>query len=341
MSLKIYSTLSRKKEDFETLQPGQVRMYVCGPTVYSKAHVGHAMSALVFDIIRRYLEYRGYQVMHAMNFTDVDDKIINRASQAGMDPFELAEKYILEFEQNLEDLNVKPATIKPRATREITQIIEMVKGLVEHGYAYPLDGDVYFRVRMDGDYGKLSGRKLDDNVAGSRIEVDERKEDPLDFALWKSARPGEPYWDSPWGKGRPGWHIECSAMNLHHLGEQIDIHGGGNDLIFPHHENEIAQTELVITGIGDHPHDPGAERTAAVAVQVAVSRDKRALRRVFRCVIIRKNAVSQVERQVLQGQHQLVKRVEVARFCRQDQCLLIHIHCSAGTTTPSPAATRS
>lgn len=243
MSIKIYNTLTRKKEALETLEPGTVRMYVCGPTVYSKAHVGHAMSALVFDIIRRYLEYRGYRVVHAMNFTDVDDKIIIRAQQQGVDPFELAEGYIREFAQNLKDLNILPATIQPRATREIDNIIDMVQKLIDKGYAYPMDGDVYFRVQRDDDYGRLSGRKFDEALAGTRIGVDDRKESPMDFALWKSAKPGEPAWDSPWGKGRPGWHIECSAMNLHHLGEQIDIHGGGNDLIFPHHENEIAQTE--------------------------------------------------------------------------------------------------
>jgi cysteinyl-tRNA synthetase len=243
MSLKIYNTLTRKKEPFETIQPGQVRMYVCGPTVYNKAHVGHAMSALIFDIIKRYLEYRGYRVNHVMNFTDVDDKIILHANQQHVDPFDLAEGYIEEFRQNLKDLNILPATYNPRATREIDQIIQMISGLIERGYAYETGGDVYFRVTKDREYGKLSGRHLDDEQAGARIEVDERKEHPMDFALWKSARPGEPAWDSPWGKGRPGWHIECSAMNLHHLGEQIDIHGGGNDLIFPHHENEIAQTE--------------------------------------------------------------------------------------------------
>jgi len=243
MALKIYSTLSRKKEDFQTLEPGKVRLYVCGPTVYNKAHIGHAMSAMVFDVIRRYLEYRGYEVIHVMNFTDVDDKIINRANQMGVDPFELAEGYISDFRQNLEDLNIEPATIQPRATQEIDTIIHFVQRLVEKKAAYAIDGDVYYRVSQDEEYGKLSGRKFDEQKAGYRIEVDERKETSMDFALWKGAKPGEPAWDSPWGKGRPGWHIECSAMNLHHLGEQIDIHGGGNDLIFPHHENEIAQTE--------------------------------------------------------------------------------------------------
>ena len=243
MGIRIYNTLTRRKDDFVTLEPGKVRLYVCGPTVYSKAHVGHAMSSLVFDILRRYLEYRGYEVRHVMNFTDVDDKIILKANQQGVDPFQLAEGYIRDYEQNLRDLNVLPATINPRATQEMDQIISMISGLIEKGYAYPADGDVYFRVDADPDYGRLSGRKLEDMQAGARIEVGEIKENPLDFALWKAAKPGEPYWESPWGKGRPGWHIECSAMNLHHLGEQIDIHGGGNDLIFPHHENEIAQTE--------------------------------------------------------------------------------------------------
>ncbi len=243
MSLRIYSTLSRTKEEFRPVEEGKVRMYVCGPTVYNKAHVGHAMSALVFDILRRYLEFKGYQVKHVMNFTDVDDKIIARANEMGMDPFELGGNYIQEYREHLEDLNVLPPTVTPYATREIPQIEAMISGLIEKGYAYPVKGDVYFRVDKDDDYGKLSGRKLEDMNAGSRIEIDERKENPMDFAMWKAQRPGEPAWESPWGMGRPGWHIECSAMSLHHLGEEIDIHGGGNDLIFPHHENEIAQTE--------------------------------------------------------------------------------------------------
>jgi cysteinyl-tRNA synthetase len=201
------------------------------------------MSALVFDVIHRYLMYRGYNVRSVMNYTDVDDKIINRANQMGMDPLRLAESYIDQFREHLEDLNILPATTYPRATEEIDKIIEMVAGLIERGHAYVVDGDVFFRVNSKEDYGKLSGRRLEELQAGVRIDVDERKENPMDFALWKSSKPGEPAWDSPWGPGRPGWHIECSAMNLHHLGEQIDIHGGGNDLIFPHHENEIAQTE--------------------------------------------------------------------------------------------------
>ena len=243
MTLKIYNTLTRKKEAFDTIEPGKVRMYVCGPTVYDRAHVGHAMSSVVFDVIRRYLEYRGYRVRHVMNYTDVEDKIIRRAQERGVDPAVLAEEYLRQYDRHLRELNVLPATANPRASEEIEQIIAMVRGLIERGFAYPVDGDVYFRVARDPDYGKLSRRKLEDMRAGARLEVDERKEDPADFALWKSAKPGEPAWDSPWGRGRPGWHIECSAMNLRYLGEQIDIHGGGNDLVFPHHENEIAQSE--------------------------------------------------------------------------------------------------
>ena len=243
MNIQIYNTLSRKKERFETLAAGEVRMYVCGPTVYDKAHIGHAMSVLVFDIIRRYLQYRGLDVLYVMNYTDVDDKIIQRANELDVDPFNLAEIHIQEFRQHLDDLNVLPATVNPRATREIDNIIEMISGLEEKGYAYSSDGDVYFRVQKDKDYGRLSGRRLEDMRAGARIEVGLGKEHPMDFTLWKAAKEGEPAWDSPWGKGRPGWHIECSAMNLAHLGKQIDIHGGGNDLVFPHHENEIAQTE--------------------------------------------------------------------------------------------------
>ncbi len=243
MSLMVYNTLSRKKEPFETLEPGRVRMYVCGLTVYDKAHVGHARSAVVFDVIRRYLEYRGYQVRHVMNYTDVEDKVIRRAAEKGVEPLTLAQGYLEEYAEQLMALNVLPATVNPRASQEIGRIIDMIRGLIERGYAYALDGDVYFRVAQDREYGKLSGRRPEDMRAGARLEVDDRKQDPADFALWKAAKPGEPAWESPWGHGRPGWHIECSAMNLEYLGEQIDIHGGGNDLIFPHHENEIAQTE--------------------------------------------------------------------------------------------------
>ncbi len=243
MALMIYNTLTRQKEPFETLEPGKVRMYVCGPTVYDKAHVGHAMSSIVFDVIRRYLEYRGYEVRHVMNYTDVDDKVILRAQELGLDPLELAETYIREYDEHLRALHVLPAQVYPRVSQEIDYIIKVVSGLIEKGFAYAVDGDVYFRVARDEDYGRLSGRNLEEMRAGARLEIDERKEDPADFALWKAAKPGEPAWDSPWGPGRPGWHIECTAMSLHHLGEQIDIHGGGNDLIFPHHENEIAQSE--------------------------------------------------------------------------------------------------
>jgi cysteinyl-tRNA synthetase len=243
MSLQIYNSLSRQKEAFEPLQPGEVSLYVCGPTVYDDAHVGHAMSVVVFDIIRRYLEYSGYQVKYVMNYTDVDDKIIERANQENIPALELAQRYIQEFDQHLMDLNILPATVYPRASHTMESIIKMVQDLVDSGYAYEIDGDVYFRVNKYKDYGKLSGRRLEDMQAGTRIDIDRRKEHPEDFALWKAAKPDEPAWDTPWGKGRPGWHIECSAMNLAYLGEQIDIHGGGNDLVFPHHENEIAQTE--------------------------------------------------------------------------------------------------
>ena len=244
MSIRIYNVMTRQKESLETIQPGVVTMYVCGPTVYADAHVGHAMSSVVFDIIRRYLEYRGYTVQHVMNYTDVDDKIIIRANEIGMDPIKLAERYIDEYGDHIQDLNILPATHYPRATRLITEMIAFIQGLVDSDYAYPAeDGSVYFRVEKDDDYGRLSRRKLADMMAGARLDVDERKEHPMDFALWKAAKPGEPEWESPWGAGRPGWHIECSTMARELLGEEIDIHGGGNDLLFPHHENEIAQSE--------------------------------------------------------------------------------------------------
>ncbi len=242
--LRLYNTLTRKKEDFQTLEPNVVKLYVCGVTVYNDAHVGHAMSALVFDVIRRYLEYRGYNVRHVMNYTDVDDKIINRAKQLGEEPLKLSQRYIEDYNNDLKNLNVLPATSNPQVSKTMPLIIQFISDLIEKEYAYAAgNGDVYFRVTKDEDYGKLSGRKIEDMQAGARIEVGEAKEHPMDFALWKAAKPGEISWESPWGKGRPGWHIECSAMNLAELGEQIDIHGGGNDLIFPHHENEIAQTE--------------------------------------------------------------------------------------------------
>ena len=243
MTLRIYNTLTRQTEEFQTVEPGKVRMYVCGPTVYANAHIGHAMAAIVFDMVRRYLIYRGYQVRYVTNFTDVDDKIIRRANERGEDPIALANHYADEYIRHLNELNIMPADVYPKVSETMPEIIQMVQSLGEGGYAYQLASDVYFRVTKDEDYGKLSRRSLEEALSGTRVEEDQRKEHPGDFALWKGAKPGEPAWESPWGPGRPGWHIECSAMSLRHLGEQIDIHGGGNDLIFPHHENEIAQTE--------------------------------------------------------------------------------------------------
>jgi cysteinyl-tRNA synthetase len=243
MAVQLYNSLTRRVEPLTTVEPKAVRMYVCGVTVYDDAHIGHAMSAIVFDVIRRYLEWRGHSVRHVVNFTDVDDKIINRANALGRDPHELAEHYVSEFMAQLEALNVRPATVYPRATQTMGEIVAFIEGLISKGHAYAAEGDVYFRVKSDADYGKLSGRPLDEMLAGTRFEVDPRKESPADFALWKAAKPGEPAWPSPWGDGRPGWHIECSAMAMKFLGEEIDIHGGGNDLVFPHHENEIAQSE--------------------------------------------------------------------------------------------------
>lgn len=243
MGLRIYNTLSRTKEPFETLEPGVVTMYVCGPTVYSEAHVGHAMSVLVFDVIRRYLEFRGYRVKHVMNYTDIDDKIIQRANAEQVDPFALADRHAADYEQHLQDLNILKATAYPRVSQEVPRIVAFIERLIEKGLAYPAAGSVYFRVGHFEQYGALSGRRLSEIQPGGRVESEDQKENPADFALWKATRPGEPAWDSPWGPGRPGWHIECSTMCLHFLGETIDIHGGGNDLIFPHHENELAQTE--------------------------------------------------------------------------------------------------
>ena len=243
MTLHLYNTLTRQKEEFHPIEPNLVRMYVCGPTVYAEAHIGHAMAAIVFDMVRRYLLYRGYEVRFATNFTDVDDKIIRRANETGQDPIRMAQHYADKYLRHLTDLNVLPADLYPKVSETMPQIIDFIEGLCEKEYAYRLNGDVYFRVTKDADYGKLSHRNLGEALAGTRVAEDERKEHPGDFALWKSAKAGEPSWPSPWGPGRPGWHIECSAMCLHHLGTQIDIHGGGNDLIFPHHENEIAQSE--------------------------------------------------------------------------------------------------
>jgi cysteinyl-tRNA synthetase len=243
MALRIYNTLTRQTEEFAPSEPGKVSMYICGPTVYADAHIGHAMAAIIFDTVRRYLIYKGYEVKFVTNFTDVDDKIIRRANEQGRDPLELANHYASEYRRHLNDLSVLPANVYPRVSQEMEWITQMISGLEEEGYAYRLDGDVYFRVTKDDDYGKLSGRRLQEALSGTRVEEDVRKEHPGDFALWKGAKPGEPAWESPFGPGRPGWHIECSAMCLHHLGEVVDIHGGGNDLIFPHHENEIAQSE--------------------------------------------------------------------------------------------------
>ena len=243
MPLTVYNTLSRMKEQFTPLTPGKVRMYVCGVTVYDHCHIGHARSQVVFDVIFRWLQRRGYDVTYARNFTDVDDKIINRANERGVPPAELAEQYIREFYVDMDALDVRRPTVEPRATQHMAQIIALVEKLEEKGLAYNRKGNVYFAVRQFAGYGKLSRRDVDEMRSGARVEVDEQKKDPLDFALWKSAKPGEPRWPSPWGEGRPGWHIECSAMSGFCLGETLDIHGGGQDLVFPHHENEIAQSE--------------------------------------------------------------------------------------------------
>lgn len=243
MGLKIYNTLSGQKEEFVTREPGQVRMYVCGVTVYDFCHIGHARGMLAFDVIWNYLEYKGYQVKFVRNFTDVDDKIIKRAQDKAASTREIAEHYIKEYYKDIDALGIRRAHVEPRATEHIQEMLEIVKALVDKGIAYEVDGDVFFSVEKFNEYGKLSGRKTDDMIAGARIEIDERKRNPLDFALWKKSKEGEPAWDSPWGDGRPGWHIECSAMSMKHLGRYFDIHGGGKDLIFPHHENEIAQSE--------------------------------------------------------------------------------------------------
>ena len=243
MAIRIYNTLTKSKETFEPEVTGHVKIYVCGPTVYDSCHVGHARSVVVFDVVVRYLRAMDYQVTYVRNFTDVDDKIINRANTVGMNPHELAEQYIDEFHRDMDALNVMRADQEPRVTEHIDDIISIVETLVEKKTAYLADGDVFFAVETFKEYGKLSGRKLADMVAGSRVEINENKRNPFDFVLWKAAKPGEPSWPSPWGEGRPGWHIECSAMSSRFLGETFDIHGGGKDLIFPHHENEIAQSE--------------------------------------------------------------------------------------------------
>jgi cysteinyl-tRNA synthetase len=239
--IKIYNSLTQQKEEFTPSDP--VKMYVCGVTTYSDCHIGHAMSYIVFDAVRRYLEYRGYNVKHVQNFTDIDDKIIANANKLGIPAKDLSDQMINNFFADMDGLNIQHAHIYPKVTEEIADIINIVSGLVDKGYAYQSGGDVYFRVNSFSGYGKLSHRSMDEMITGDQGQHSENKEHPMDFALWKSAKPGEPEWDSPWGKGRPGWHIECSAMSLKYLGETLDIHGGGQDLVFPHHENEIAQSE--------------------------------------------------------------------------------------------------
>lgn len=241
--MKVYNTLTRKKEELVPITPGEIKMYACGPTVYNYIHIGNARPLCIFDILRRYLEYRGYKVTFVQNFTDIDDKIIRRANEEHVDFSEISERYIKEFWTDADGLNVRHATVNPKATENIDAIIHIISTLIEKGYAYEAQGDVYFSTEKFKDYGKLSHQPLEDLEAGARIMVGEVKRELMDFAVWKAAKPGEPAWDSPWGKGRPGWHIECSAMNWRYLGDTIDIHCGGQDLIFPHHENEIAQSE--------------------------------------------------------------------------------------------------
>ena len=243
--MKLYNTLTRKKEEFKPITPGKVKMYVCGPTVYNYFHIGNGRTFIVFDTIRRYLEYRGYDVEFVQNFTDIDDKMIKKANEENTTVKEVGDKFIAEYYKDADSLNIERATFNPRATEYIQDVIDFVSELIEKGYAYEVDGDVYFSTKKFTDYGKLSGQNLEDLQAGARISVDERKKDPMDFAVWKAEKPGEPSWDCPWGKGRPGWHIECSCMARKILGETIDIHAGGMDLAFPHHENEIAQSEAL------------------------------------------------------------------------------------------------
>ncbi len=243
MALKVFNTIAGKKEDFIPINPGEVKMYVCGVTVYDMCHIGHARAYVAFDVMVRYLREKGFKVTYVRNFTDVDDKIIKRANELGVRSDEISERYIKEFYIDMDSLGVGRADIEPKVTEHIDDIIALIQKIIDNGYAYVSGGDVYFSVESFPGYGKLSGRRLDDMKAGARVEVNEQKRHPMDFALWKESKPNEPYWDSPWGKGRPGWHIECSAMSTKYLGKTFDIHGGGKDLIFPHHENEIAQSE--------------------------------------------------------------------------------------------------
>ncbi|MFQ5585823.1 MAG: cysteine--tRNA ligase [Thermodesulfobacteriota bacterium] len=257
MSIRLYNSLTRQKEDFTPLEKGKVSMYVCGPTVYDLSHIGHARSAVAFDVIYHYLKYRGYEVTYVRNYTDVDDKIINRANQEGVSSEEIAERFIKAFDEDMAALGVTPADFRPRATETMEEMITFIQTLIDRGHAYEVEGEgvetadpgkkrsrnIYYSVRKFTGYGKLSGKNIEELESGARVEIDERKGDPLDFALWKASKPGEPFWESPWGRGRPGWHIECSAMSRKFLGDTLDIHGGGKDLIFPHHENEIAQSE--------------------------------------------------------------------------------------------------
>ncbi|MBN2428354.1 MAG: cysteine--tRNA ligase [Deltaproteobacteria bacterium] len=243
MALRVYNTMSARKEEFTPVEEGKVRLYVCGITAYDYCHIGHARANVVFDVISRYFKWLGYDVNYVRNFTDIDDKIINRANELGMDSRELAEKFMTAFDEDMRALNCDSPTNQPKATENIDQIIDLIEGLIAKGLAYESEGDVYYAVRGFPGYLKLSKRNMDEMIAGARIAPGEQKKDPMDFALWKAAKPGEPQWNSPWGAGRPGWHIECSAMSMRYLGESIDIHGGGKDLIFPHHENEIAQSE--------------------------------------------------------------------------------------------------
>ena len=253
--MKIYNTMSRTKEEFVPIEPGKVRMYVCGPTVYNLIHIGNARPMIFFDSVRRYFEYKGWKVNFVSNFTDVDDKIIKAANAEGVDSAVISERYIEECKKDMAGMNVRPATTHPKATEEIGGMIEMIETLIEKGFAYEVNGTVYFRVRSFKEYGKLSGKNLDELESGSRtllVTGEDEKEDPMDFVLWKPKKEGEPFWESPWGQGRPGWHIECSVMSKKYLGEEIDIHGGGEDLIFPHHENEIAQSEAASGHVFSH-----------------------------------------------------------------------------------------